>query len=184
MIRSIIILCMFCFILISCQRIPPPKPGTEAYKISQAGYRSCKIYTADFSFATAQEQGRLMQEYFYNENGHVTEMVRYNIDGTENHRIKTDLTIADTLGQNDQVKHISQTIEVTQMDSPGEAVRRELQVFDKDGNMVEKVVLNANNDTLRMNKYHYNEWGLITEDIYYENDLKVPVQVIRYSYSR
>lgn len=173
---------VFVLFYFSCQTSTNVKPNRDAEKIKKAGYTTCKMYSSEFSMGQLSENGRLIMEFKYNADGYVVEMVRYNMDGSVNHRLSVEPSdSAPVSSQN--TSYAGQTIETATMDSAGQVIQKTVISYNQSGNITERFVVKNNLDTISHNSYKYNEAGLITEDIYWDMELKEPVQVIRYEYN-
>lgn len=179
-----VFICMvFMLLHFSCQTNTNTKPNQDAEKIKKAGFITCKMYSSDFSMGQLSENGRLIMEFKYNAEGYVVEMVRYNMDGSVNHRLPVQPSDSASASSQNPA-YAGQTIETATMDSAGQAIQKTVITYNLSGNITERFVVKNNTDTISHNSYKYNEAGLITEDIYWDMELKVPVQVIRYEYSK
>jgi hypothetical protein len=142
---------------------------------------SCKIYTYDFEFSDENNPGQLLQEFRFNKQGLVNELIRYGIQGEVVSRF--DITgNSNPFPMSDKPQYIDTVLTIVDLDPVGNVRQKEIKKYNTKG-LIVSVEIFANRDSLiSRNTYTYNKQGLIAEDIYWDLDLQKPRQVIRYKY--
>jgi hypothetical protein len=171
-ISLIIVLQLFLF---SCQR-SKVQSDKEKPLIS-----SCKIYTYDFEFSDENNPGQLMQEFRFNKQGHVNELIRYGIQGEIVSRFDISGN-SNPFPISDKPQYIDTVLTIIDLDPSGNVRQKEVKKYNLEGLIVSSEIFIGDDSLIRRNTYNYNNLGLITEDIYWDIDLQKPRQVIRYKY--
>jgi hypothetical protein len=144
--------------------------------------KSCKIYSSDFEFADPGAEGMLIQEFKFNKKGFVNELIRYDMEGNEIARF-------DIFGENNPLPipgkplYIDTVLTVVELDSQGEMRQKEVKKYSENGWLTEVLIYDGSNGLIKRNTYKYNALGLIIEDIYWDIELDIPKQVIKYRYA-
>ncbi|MCK4663447.1 MAG: hypothetical protein KAT68_11315 [Bacteroidales bacterium] len=73
-------------------------------------------------------------------------------------------------------------IEVGYYNSDNILKRKDIHKFDNKGNELEFLTYNKNGELINKTTYEYDKYGNIIKDIYWDNKLNKPEQVIRYIY--
>ena len=180
--RKKIIAILLIFGLASCTHVS--KKQAEDKKLEEElswNIKSCKIYSSDFEFANPGAEGMLMQEFKFNKKGFVNELIRYDMQGNEIARF-------DILGENNPLPipekpiYIDTVLTVVELDSQGEMRQKEVKKYSESGWLTEVLIYDDRDSLIKRNTYKYNALGLIVEDVYWDIDLDVPKQVIKYRY--
>lgn len=169
---------IFIFILfaISCKQKSASSEVVERNKI-----KSCKIYSADFVLLDPDDKGLLLQEFKFNQNGYVNELIRYDING--NVIGKFDIYGHHTpFPMPEKPTYFDTVLTVLEIDSLGEIQHKEIKTYNKQGRLIEVSHFNGADKLQKKNTYQYNTNGFIAKDIYWDVDLLKPKQVIRYEY--
>lgn len=141
----------------------------------------CKVYSSDFEFLDSKNKGLLIQEFRFNKDGHVRELIRYGIDGQITSRF-------DIFGESspfpvtDSPEFKDTTITSVELGLMGDIRIKETKHYNIDGKLTEVMVLNGEDSLIQKNTYEYNPEGYITKDIYWDVDLNTPEQVMKYEY--
>lgn len=163
----------------SCQN-PLSKDGKDIY-VGTPLIKSCKMYSADFVALNPNDSGQLIQKFNFNRKGFVNELIRYGLNGEVVEKF-------DILGNNtmfplpEKPQYMDTVLTTFEMDSLGKTSQIEVKKYNKDGLLIESSYFDGDNKLLRKNTYQYNELRLITKDIYWDVELAMPLQVIRYEY--
>ena len=178
MFRNILI-SLFFLGFITCQN-PFSKNGNgDASAIPTI--KSCKVFSAGFVALNPNDSGQLIQKFNFNKKGFVNELVRYGLNGETIE--KFDITGNNSLfplpGNRQYIDTVLTTFE---MDSLGGISQKEVKKYNKDGLLIEYSYFEGNDKLVKKNTYQYNEFGLIIKDIYWDVELSIPQQVIRYEY--
>ena len=143
--------------------------------------KTCRVYSSDFVLLDPNDQGKLIQEFRFNKKGFVNELIRYDMNGEVIGKF-------DIYGENTpfpvpgKPQYYDTLFVIINYDSLGNAINKEVKQYNFNGwlSMVEYYV---GEDTLvRKNTYKYDNFGIITEDIYWDVDLNRPKQKIRYEF--
>ncbi len=143
--------------------------------------RVCKMYSSDFVLLDPSEKGQLIQEFRFNRNGFVNELIRYGMDGEIISRF-------DISGENTpfplpgKPQFVDTVLTVVNFDSLGIVVGKEVKVYSPKGLIVEVRFYEGENQLIRKNTYKYNTQDMILEDVYWDVDLDRPKQKIRYEF--
>jgi hypothetical protein len=177
--RPIIYILLLSLGFVSCNT--PVPDTTKNQHQSNPPIKKCKIYSSDFVALNPDDKGQLIQVFAFNRQGFVNELVRYDIEGKviEKFDIKGNNTlfpIPNTL------QFIDTLVTTFDMDSLGELHQKEVKQYNSNGLLVELSYFDGQNKILKRNTYQYDSLNLITKDIYWDIELNIPRQVIRYEY--
>ena len=166
-------------ILLGC--IHSNQKTDDSANVSGWKIQACKMYSSDFEFLDSTDPGQLIQEFRFSRKGFVNELIRYGSNGEIIARF-------DITGQNNpfpmpgKPEYIDTLLNIVELDSLGNLSQKEVKRYNEKGFLVEDMVYNERNALVRRNSYKYNKEGMILEDIYWDIDLDVPRQIIRYKY--
>ncbi len=163
----------------SCKN-PDQKYDNGHFKTNQT-IKVCKIYSSDFAILNPNEKGQLIQEFRFNKEGYVNELIRYGMDGEIIGRFEIS-------GKNtpfpmpEKPVYVDTVLTVVNIDSVGVINNKEVKTYNKNGLLIEVVFYHENDKLIKKNTYEYNSNGFIISDTYWDTDLNKPNQIIRYEY--
>jgi len=143
--------------------------------------KSCKVYSSDFEILDNKNKGQLIQEFRFNKDGHVRELIRYGMQGEIISRF-------DIFGESspfpvtDSPQFVDTTITSTELGLMGDIRVKETKHYNQSGKITDILVYNGNDSLVQKNTYEYNPEGYIVKDIYWDVELNVPAQVMNYEY--
>ncbi len=174
--RYLIFIGFISFACYSCQSTGK-KRGSDSLPL----IKSCKIYSSDFAMFDPEAQGQLIQEFVFNSQGHVTELIRYDVEGN----IISRLDISgeqNPLPMHGKPEYVDTVLTVIGYDSLGNQFRKEVKVYNQDGLLTEVNFYESDTVLLKKNTYEYDSLNMIWKDVYWDIELKQPQQVIIYKY--
>lgn len=159
----------------SCSNTKEDKEATQ-YKI-----KNCKVYSADFGLLDETNPGLLMQEFAFNEEGYVRELIRYDNDG----QISGQFEIKGKespfpLPESPEFKDT--TILNAEYGTLGDLRKKEIKKYNSHGLLIEVQLFNSQDSLKQKNTYEYNSEGFVCKDIYWDVELNTPIQIINYQY--
>ncbi len=141
----------------------------------------CRIYSSDFELLDTTKQGQLYQEFYFNRDGFVRELVRYDNQGQILGRF--EISGEDTpFPIPGNAVYVDTVLTIATLGEGGHLRETELKRYNHLGLLTETCIYDSNDVMVRKNSYNYNQWGYIIEDIYWDIELNTPAQVIRYEY--
>ncbi len=141
----------------------------------------CRIYSSDFEAMDTTQKGQLLQEFYFNLDGYVRELVRYDSQGQVIGRF--EITGEDTpFPMPKEPTYFDTVLTIATLGPNGHLRETELKRYNKSGMLTETCLYDSTDALFKKNTYNYNQWGYITEDIYWDLELNAPSQVIRYLY--
>ncbi|OFX60496.1 MAG: hypothetical protein A2W84_05280 [Bacteroidetes bacterium GWC2_40_13] len=153
------------------KQVPEPLPQIK----------SCKIYSSDFAMFDPNDQGQLIQEYLFNSEGSVTDLIRYDVEGNEINRF--DITgEQNPLPMPGKPEYVDTVLTIVGYDSLGNQLRKEVKIYNQSGLLEEVDFYEGDTVLLKKNTYEYDSLNMIWKDIYWDIELKQPRQVIIYKY--
>lgn len=141
----------------------------------------CKIYSSDFEVLDTTLPGQLIQEYYFNRDGYVRELIRYGSQGEVIGRFKIDGT--DSPFPQPVNPLVTDTV-ITSKNYSKNGILRDIEIkhYNSKGLIEEICYYDTANNITKRNTFKYNNYGYIIEDIYWDIELEIPAQVIRYKY--
>jgi len=167
------------FITAACNQKQPEKQ--EAKSIHPLKIKVCRMYSSDFVLLDPNEKGLLMQEFRFNKNGFVNELIRYDLDGEIVGRF-------DILGENTpfpmpgDAEFVDTVITVLDTESLDIVNGKEIKVYNNKGLLIEVRFYEGQNQLVKKNTYNYDSNRMIKEDVYWDLELDKPKQKIRYEF--
>jgi len=161
---------------ISCQNTSKQNSTENAPKI-----KVCKVYSSDFGLLDNESPGQLIQEFHFNNDGHVRELRRFGIDGSMIGRFEIDGQSSPfPLEKNNDF--VDTTITEVDFGTMGDTRKKEIKTYNKKGLLIEVRLYNQADSLKQKNTYEYNKEGYISKDVYWDNELNAPIEVINYRY--
>lgn len=155
--------------------------GSEANVGKEWNIKVCKMYQSDFVLIDPNEKGQLIQEFRFNKEGFVNELIRYGIDGEIVGRF-------DIYGEHTpfplpgKPEYTDTVLTVFNFDTSGMVAGKEIKIYNEIG-LLTQVDFYAGEDSLiKRNTYKYDKNNMIQEDVYWDVDLDKPKQKIRYEF--
>jgi len=150
-------------------------------EVKELNIQVCKIYSSDFVLLDPNDKGLLIQEFRFNRQGYVNELIRYGIDGEI-------LGKFDIYGENTpfpmpgKPEYVDTALVVVNIDSIGGIIGSEVKIYNANGLLTEVRFYEGESTLVKKNTYKYNSKGIIQEDIYWDVELNKPKQIIRYEF--
>lgn len=176
MIRNLFLLIFSIFFFIACQS------GQKAETEKQLPViKSCKIYSSDFAMFDPTDQGLLIQEFLFNRQGFVTDLIRFDVKGNIiNH--------FDITGQQNpfpmpgKPEFVDTVLTIINYDNTGIQTHKEVKEYNQDGLLVAAHFYQGDTLLMKKNTFEYDSLNLIWKDIYWDIELNQPRQVVIYKY--
>lgn len=141
----------------------------------------CKVYSSDFVLLDPNDKGQLIQEFRFNKNGYVNELIRFNMEGEVIG--KFDIFGEHTLfPMQGKPEFVDTVLTVLNLDSLEQIIGKEVKYYNNDGLLIEVKYFEDENKLVRKNTYTYDMQGMIKEDIYWDIELNKPKQKIKYEF--
>lgn len=167
----------FFVFLVACSGHKKPIPeNNTVLKI-----KSCKVYTADFGLLDEGSPGLLIQEFRFNKEGFVRELIRY--DNMGNVTGNFEITGTESpFPLPDKPEFMDTTIINEEYGTMGDLRKKEIKSYNSNGLLTEVRLFNSQDSLKQKNTYEYNPEGYVSKDIYWDVELNTPIQVINYVY--
>lgn len=141
----------------------------------------CKMYQSDFVLIDPNEKGQLIQEFRFNKEGYVNELIRYGIDGEIISRF-------DIYGEHTpfplpgKPEFMDTVLTVFNFNTSGMVSGKEVKIYNETGLLIQVDFFEGEDSLVKRNTYNYDKNNMIKEDVYWDVELDKPKQKIRYEF--
>ena len=139
-------------------------------------------YAHDLAFYEPEDKGRLIQSYFFNRDGEIIKVIRYDKSGNICYTEKIDPE--KDAGSNKLIikKHKSDSLTVKNYGPQGKLRNKVAHTYNEKGQKKSMIRKNDNGEIVEKITYDYYSNGLLKQDIYWNMEIKQPQNIINYQY--
>lgn len=139
-------------------------------------------YAHDLAFIKVDEIGRPIQTTYFDSEGRITKIERYDISGDicDSKKYSSDKTQTNETLENTQIKNDSLTVKI--FNPQGELLNKITHTYNGQGKKTSRIKFDNHERLIEKTTYTYYENGLIKQDIYWNTDIDKPEQIINYKY--
>ncbi len=170
----------------ACQSVnenPKQQPQKKTENLYQKYHvKKMMQYAHDLAFYEPEDKGRLIQSYFFNENGEIIKVIRYDKGG--NICYKEEIDPEKDAGSNklNVKEHKNDSLTIKNYTPQGELRDKVAHKYNDKGLKKSMVRKNDNGKVVEKITYKYYPNGLLKQDIYWNMDIEKPEQIINYEY--